>query len=250
MHPMIVLIAAVPLETELLRRALAPCEVRRCGGRALYQGTLAGQSVALQHSGVGKANAAATAALLIADLAPEAVVCFGCAGAYPGSSLRVGDLVLASEECYGDEGAQTSSGFLDMRELGFPLVEAGGERWFNRFPVDREMLERSQQLVAAQAGPDRRVKVGPLVTVSTCSGSTALGEALVRRTGGLGENMEGAAVAQLCARFDIPFLEVRGISNLVEERDLARWDLPLASTAAQQAVSALLAGWRDRREPA
>ena len=95
---MIVLIAAVPLETELLRREMAPCEVRRCGGQALYQGTLAGEGVALQHSGVGKANAAATAALLLDHLPAEAVICFGCAGAYPQSGLKTGDLVLASGE--------------------------------------------------------------------------------------------------------------------------------------------------------
>jgi futalosine hydrolase len=248
---MILLIAAVPLETELLRRELAPCEVRRCGGRALYHGTLAGQTVALQHSGVGKANAAATAALLLERLRPEAVLCFGCAGAYPGSGLKIGDLVLASEELYGDEGALTPTGFLDMRELGFPLAEApGGERWFNRFPTDPELLGRSHRQIAAQAQAGRRVAVGPLVTVSTCSGTTTLGEELARRTGGLGENMEGAAVAQLCARFEVPFLEVRGISNLVEDRDLSRWDLGTACSAAQQAVRAVLAGWRERQEPA
>ena len=247
---MIALIAAVPLETELLRREMAPCEVRRCGGRALYHGTLAGQVVALQHCGVGKANAAATTALLLDSLNPEAVLCFGCAGAYPGSGLQIGDLILASEEIYGDEGAMTGGGFLDMEALGFPLAEAGGERWFNRFPGDPELLGRNHRLIAAQAGAERRVAVGPLVTVSTCSGSTALGHALERRTGGLGENMEGAAVAQLCAGFGVPFFEVRGISNLVEERDLSRWRLALAATAAQQAIRAVLAGWGDRQEPA
>jgi futalosine hydrolase len=247
---MILLIAAVPFETELLRREMAPCEVRRCGGLALYHGTLAGQAVALQHCGVGKANAAATTALLLDNLNPEAVLCFGCAGAYPGSGLQIGDLLLASEEIYGDEGAMTSDGFLDMEGLGFPLAEADGERWFNRFPTDPELLGRNQRLVAAQSGKGRRVAVGPLVTVSTCSGSTALGSELAQRTGGLGENMEGAAVAQLCVRFSVPFFEVRGISNLVEDRDPSRWELATAAKAAQQAIRAVLAGWGDRQEPA
>lgn len=247
---MIALIAAVPLETELLRRELAPCEVRRCGGQALYQGTLVGQGVALQHSGVGKANAAAATALLLDSLRPEAVLCFGCAGAYLESGLKVGDLVLASEEVYGDEGAVTPDGFLDMRSLGFPLAERGGERWFNRFPVDPELLAHGQRLIVQALDAQQRVACGPLVTVSACSGSAAAGRQLARRTEGLGENMEGAAVAQLCARFGVPFFEVRGISNLVEDRDLSRWDLPRAAAAAQQAVRALLAGWGARQEPA
>jgi futalosine hydrolase len=246
---MILLLAAVPFETELLRRVLAPCEVRRCGGRALYQGTLAGESVALQHSGVGKANAAATTALLLEALRPEAVLCFGCAGAYLGSGLQVGDLVVASEEIYGDEGATVQEGFLDMQALGFPLAEQGGERWFNRFPVDEELLTLGHRLVAEGCG-SQRVARGPLVTVSNCSGTAAAGNALARRTGGLGENMEGAAVAQLCASYAVPFFEVRGISNLVEDRDLSRWNLAVAATAAQQAVQAVVAGWREREEPA
>lgn len=247
---MIALLAAVPLETELLRRALAPCEVRRCGGRALYQGVLAGQSVALQHSGVGKGNAAATTALLLEALQPEAVLCFGSAGAYPGSNLTTGDLVVASEEIYGDEGAVTSAGFLDMQTLGFPLAEHGPDRWFNRFPADADLVTRGHRLIVQRLGGGRQVCCGPLVTVSTCSGSPAAGAEMVRRTGGVGENMEGAAVAQLCARFGVPFFEVRGISNQVEERDVSRWDLPAAAAAAQQAVLALLAGWGDRQEPA
>jgi futalosine hydrolase len=62
--------------------------------------------------------------------------------------------------------------------------------------------------------------------------------------------MEGAAVAQMCARFGVPFFEVRGISNLVEDRDLSRWNLSAAATSAQLAVRALLTGWRERQEPA
>lgn len=247
---MILLIAAVPLETELLRRALAPCEVRRCGGVAVYQGTLAGQAVALQHSGVGKANAAATTALLLEKLQPEAVLCFGCAGAYLESGLKVGDLVVASEEIYGDEGAAVPDGFLDMQALGFPLAERNGERWFNRFPIDQELLTLGHRLISEACATNRRVARGPLVTVSTCSGTAAAGNLLARRTEGLGENMEGAAVAQLCARFGVPFFEVRGISNLVEDRDPTRWDLPAAAAAAQRAVRAVLAGWGERQEPA
>ena len=247
---MILLIAAVPLETELLRRELAPCEVRRYGNRSLYLGKLAGENVALQHSGVGKANAAATTALLLENLRPEAVVNFGCAGAYLSSGLNTGDLILASEEIYGDEGALTPGGFLEMQSLGFPLAEYGGEKWFNRYPVDADLLAHGHALVVQAMDTQQRVAVGPLVTVSTCSGTTSAGNLLAERTGGIGENMEGAAVAQLCARYGIPFFEVRGISNLVEDRDLTRWDLPKAAAAAQQAVRVLLAGWRKRPEPA
>jgi futalosine hydrolase len=56
--------------------------------------------------------------------------------------------------------------------------------------------------------------------------------------------MEGAAVAQICRAYDVPFLELRGISNRVEERDLSRWRKKEAAEGAQRAVLALLAGMR------
>jgi futalosine hydrolase len=38
----------------------------------------------------------------------------------------------------------------------------------------------------------------------------------------------------------VPLLEVRGISNLVEDRDTSRWNLTLGMTAAQNAILMLL----------
>lgn len=48
--------------------------------------------------------------------------------------------------------------------------------------------------------------------------------------------MEGAAVAQVCLRCSVDCLEIRGVSNMVEERDLKKWDMPRAVEAAQRFV--------------
>jgi len=77
---------------------------------------------------------------------------------------------------------------------------------------------------------------GRFVTVSTCSGSLARGEELVRRWSGIVENMEGSAVAMMCLRYGVDCMEIRGISNLVEERNMKAWDIPRAVEAAQRFV--------------
>jgi futalosine hydrolase len=46
--------------------------------------------------------------------------------------------------------------------------------------------------------------------------------------------MEGAAVAHVALLYDIPLLEVRGISNMVEDRDLSRWDIPRSVEMSQR----------------
>lgn len=248
---MIALIAAVPLETELLRRSLSPCEVRHCYGYDLYRGSIFGRPLCLLHSGVGKASAAAAATALLAVCRPDALIMLGCGGAYPGSGLTVGDLALATAEIYGDEGVLAPTGFLDLEAIGLPLVERDGVRLYNRFPVDLKLLEKARPLLAQAAeSSGLKLAAGSFVTVSTGSGTVRAGVELARRTGGICENMEGAAVAQICIRQQIPFLEVRGISNLVEDRDLSRWNLKAGAESAQRAVQVLLAGWHGDKVPA
>jgi futalosine hydrolase len=84
------------------------------------------------------------------------------------------------------------------------------------------------------------------VTVSTCTGTTARAIEIEARTGGICENMEGAAVALACRQLSVPLLEIRGISNLVEDRDSRRWDLANAMAAAQEAVIILLEKWPEQ----
>jgi futalosine hydrolase len=48
--------------------------------------------------------------------------------------------------------------------------------------------------------------------------------------------MEGAAAALVALQYGIDCLEVRGISNLVEDRDLSRWNIQLAVEQAQRFV--------------
>jgi len=238
---MISIIAAVPLETDRLRRSLSPCEVRRCGHRELFLGVLCGHKIALLHSGIGKVNAASAVTALLESCRPKAVIVIGCGGAYPDSSLEIGDLVLATEEVVADEGVATCEGFRAFSDIGFPLLPTCRPKLESRFPVDNPLLTTALPIIeqfAAHAG--RKLATGPLVTVSTCSGSEQIGRDLALRTGGLCENMEGAAIAQVCRLYRVPFLELRGISNRVENRDLATWDLPGAAEIAQRALSAFL----------
>lgn len=248
---MIALLAAVPFETELLRRRLAPCEVCDCGGFELYTGRISGSAVTLIHTGIGKANAAAAATALCLQKRPHRVLMFGCGGAFAGSALAPGDLTLASAEIFADEGVQTPERFLDLEALDFPALRRGGLRYFNRFPTDatlyRAAFPRLQSFCAERG---RRLAGGPFATVSTCSGTDTLARELEDRTAAVCENMEGAAVAQVCLRYGLPFLEVRGISNRVGDRDLSAWDLRGGAAIAEEAVLALLSGDELREESA
>lgn len=240
---MIALLAAVSEETRLIREAIEGLTQRSFMGVTIFSGRLCGHDVCLAHSGIGKAAAAATAVTLLSDCHPRALWLFGCGGAYPGSGLDIGDLALADAEIFGDEGVATTRGFRDLVAMRLPMRPEAGD-FYNRWPVDRALHSWSRPLFEAQAQSfAAKLGSGPFVTVSTCTGTTADAETIACRTGGICENMEGAAVALACQQLAVPLLEVRGISNRVEDYSPASWDLEAGMTVAQNAVLALLLLW-------
>jgi len=236
------IVSAVAFETAGLQRRLQRDPAS--SDLPLWQGTLNNRPVLLALSGVGKANAARATTLLLERHTPDAVLLIGCGGAYPDSGLACGDLAVAEGEIFGDEGAMTSQGFLDLEQLNLPLLENGSARYFNRVPCSRQLIQSGLPVLRRFAEAQQlKLGCGDFVTVSSCSGTAALGGRLAARTGGICENMEGAAAALCCLSRGTPFFELRGISNLVEERDPARWDLSGAAAVAQKATLALLGVW-------
>lgn len=178
-----------------------------------------GRRIRVIETGVGPVNAAHAATVAILEERPEAIVVCGVGGAYPSSGLQLGEAVCATSEAYGDLGAQSPSGFLDMKALGFPVVSAPTVL-FNELPMQIFPVER-------------RVR---FVTVSTCTGTEATAREIELRTAGAVENMEGAAVAHVAHLHGIPVGEVRGISNVVTNRDTKSWRLKDAAAAAEHAL--------------
>ncbi len=234
----IVVTASTMMELSELVRGTAALPVSGVGHLQLFRGALGEREILLATTGIGKVNAASAATLLLERFSPELLVNTGCGGAFPGCGLCVGGLAVADSECLADEGVQTPEGWRGLDLIGIPVFEGGGERIFNRIPLDAGLVREA--LECARKGGCRAV-AGPFLTVSTCSGTSAKGEELLQRFPGVCENMEGGAVAQVALCYGVPLLEVRGISNMVEDRDLARWDLRRAVSEAQSLVLSFLA---------
>lgn len=205
------------------------------GRRSGYKGFVYGKIVKAVVSGVGQANTAQSLTSLI-ELGPTALVVMGgCAGAYQGTGINVGDVCVATEEIYADLGVITPFGWKGMEEIGLPLYESRGRRYFSDFPVSPDYREKIESAIRVSrflpAGQGQRTKVhfGKFLTVSTISGAAERGDALYARYQGICENMEGAAAAQVSLLYGVPFIEVRGISNMVEDRDRGNWDIHTAA---------------------
>lgn len=242
MHPF-VLICAVDLEARPLIARIEGLESFIIGRRSAYRGLLADREVVVIPGGMGKTNAAQSLTAVLEQHSAAGIVGFGVGGAYVGAGPEPGEIAVATAQYYGDEGVATPDGWLSCEGIGIPLLEGEAARYFNRFPVDDAgVLKVMEVLPNAMAGP--------FVTVSTCSGTTERGAELAARFAAICETMEGAAFAHVAALYGIPYQEVRGISNLVEDRDRSRWRLAEAAEAASGAVVSVLAAWNPApRDP-
>jgi futalosine hydrolase len=239
---MIALLCSVSVEAELLLAKTTAKGIAKFGSKSFIEGTLADQRVILCVGGMGKVNAAHAATLMIEKFNPRVLIVFGVGGAYPASGAMVGDIALALEEIAGDEGVLTLDGFKDTEYIGIPLVQSERAQLHNRFPVSATNLKHAWQ-VLSRAKTNVRIHAGSFITLSTCTGTSLRAKELERRYHGLCENMEGAAAAQVAELHGVPWLEIRGISNIVEDRDMKKWDIPAAAAAAQMAVQQILDGW-------
>ena len=187
-----------------------------CVATELEGALLKEKGISVVVTGIGPVNAAHALTAALAGRTVQRVVVCGIGGAYPGSGLAVLDVTCAETETYADLGAESPDGFLDMEALGFPVVKDH----YNRLPLS---------LFPA----DTRV---PYVTTTTCTGTDATAEAIVQRTGGAVESMEGAAIVHVALKHGVKVGEVRAVSNLVGDRDRRAWKVKEAAAQAQQAL--------------
>lgn len=230
----LLVIGATDLEMQPLRAALSEVRQDATAWGPLQLGRLGSLHVAVQALGVGKVNTAAGLALAIEHLRPRAVLQLGIAGAYVGSFLSIGLAMLADEEVQLDLGLRSSEGWADLEAIGFPAAPAKDgrpERW-QTVPTDVAFTEALSTLTGLPRGR--------FATLDAVSHDLDVAQALQRRFDVSLESMEGAAAAAVCDRLGVPFAELRGVSNIVGDRDKGRWHISAALRAATDPLLAAL----------
>jgi len=232
------LISATEKESVLILKALKKNK-DKSSGVPVYKGVIGKTNVVHVISGMGKTNASHAATVMMEKFAPSFLINFGIGGAYPSSGLKIGDIAVASKEIYGDEGLLLKDGFHTADAIGIPLLQKGGKKYFNEFPLDKKIVKKVlklSELLTFNSKLLTSVKSGSSLTVSTCTGTDKKAKELEMRFKVICENMEGAAVAHICAMYGIPMLEARGISNIVGDRDRSKWDIKTAAENCQKAI--------------
>jgi futalosine hydrolase len=179
-------------------------------------------------AGVGTAAAAARTARALAAAEYCMVVNAGIGGGFPGQA-EVGSIVVANKIIAADLGAQTTEGFNNLEKLGFGST---------CFQVEDEL---TSPLTDRLRSAGVVVQTGPILTVSTVTGTQMTAIELAERIpGAAAEAMEGFGAATAARDQGLPIIEIRAISNLVGPRDRTSWRIEEALNALKMASSVLV----------
>lgn len=216
--PCIGIVSALHAELAAVLQRLPDEQRQSVAGRDFWRGHWHGHELVAVLARVGKVAAATTATILIERFGVDRIVFTGTAGGL-GVGVKVGDIVVARELLQHDMDA---SPLFPRHEV--PLVGC------SRFAADtalsdvlaaaaRTVLARPEVTLGADVAREFALHAatlhqGLIVTgdrfVATAAESAALRAEL---PDALAVEMEGAAVAQVCHDFDLPFAALRTISD-------------------------------------
>lgn len=239
------ILSALPQEQSGLLAALEQPQRTPHAGRIFWHGTLHGQRVVLALSGIGKVAAATTATALIERFKVARIVFTGVAGGIS-EGVQVGDVVVAHHYVQHDMNAS-------------PLCD----RWrvpgyaSTTLPCDTALtalLLGAVNAYLARAREGFHHKTMPRVHLGLITSGdqfiTHAGDAQrLRQTlldaghDVLAVEMEGAAVAQVCIDYGVPFAAVRAISDRADDTahtDFSTFMATVASRYADHIVCGLL----------
>jgi futalosine hydrolase len=180
-------------------------------------------------TGVGMLAATYAIAKALKQHKYDFVLQAGIAGSFD-RQVALGDMLFVTSEQLGDMGAEDHDKHLDI--FGMGLQDADKVPFTNqRLSTPLSKVHDHIQLPEV-AG----------ITVNMVSGNANTIARLTARYGATTESMEGAALHYVCLMEQVPFAQVRCISNYIEPRNRNAWDIPLAVENLNEWLARFVAG--------
>jgi futalosine hydrolase len=208
----IAIIAATELEMAPLRKMVLPYSKGK---------------IDLSITGVGPIPTAFSVSRLITNKRPTAIIQMGIAGCFD-QQIKIGTAVAVQSEIMADMGVYEDGMYKDIFQMGLTPYDA--------FPYENGCLNNTHEDLLNKAGIQqvKAVSVSEITTLQTKI------DLFHHHYGAEIESMEGAAFHYTCLAENIPFIQLRGISNIVGIRDKKQWNIPEALSAVRTACLNLL----------
>jgi adenosylhomocysteine nucleosidase len=239
--PTAILSALAEEQSGLIEQLHQPRKQVRAG-REFWLGQLHGKPVVLALSKIGKVAAATTATALIEGFGVGRVVFTGVAGGV-GTGVQVGDVVVGTGFVQHDMDASPLFAQYEIPLYGCSVFAADVGLTHLLLQACRASLQG-----AMQGGRVPTIHQGLIASGDQFVSGPTQAQAIVQSLLGAGHTvlaleMEGAAVAQVCADYGVPFAAVRTVSDRADDTahgDFAQFVTEVASVYACKIVNALL----------
>ncbi|MBQ7389279.1 MAG: 5'-methylthioadenosine/adenosylhomocysteine nucleosidase [Paludibacteraceae bacterium] len=195
-------------------------KITETSNRIFYEGLFFGKEVVVVFSRWGKVAAAITATILIQDFKVDKIIFTGIAGAVV-PDLKLGDIVIGQRYFQHDMDARPL-----LKRYEIPLT---GKTSIVALQNEVELAANAVHNFLKNAKEFRKELAEHQINVpSMYLGDIASGDLFVsgaQRKANINKNlpsvlcveMEGAAVAQVCFDFNLPFVVIRSISDTANE---------------------------------
>jgi futalosine hydrolase len=158
----------------------------------------------------------------------EAAINMGICGSF-NRNLGLGDVVNVYEDSFSELGAEDGDVFLSLEELKLEGVTK----------ITNEKYGSLNQVI----GLLPRVTG---ITVNATHGNESSIEKVFARFHPYTESMEGAAFMFACENENIPYVQLRAVSNYVERRNRESWNIPLAIENINKKVLEILDAFAEQ----
>jgi futalosine hydrolase len=144
----------------------------------------------------------------------DCIIQAGIAGSFT-NDLALGETVLVQKDVFADLGIFENGALRSLFDAGFADQN---ERPYKNGWLENENMLQDRFSIHKVAG----------ITVNMVTENKAMIQEYKRLYDPIVETMEGAALHYVCLSENIPFLQLRSISNAVGERDKSKWTIAAA----------------------
>jgi futalosine hydrolase len=185
-------------------------------------------SVEVLITGIGGTITAYTLAKSINMRRPDLIIQAGIGGSFI-ASLPVESIAFINEEVFADLGAIDEDGLVDIFDLGLAGINDGV---FANKRLPNPNTERWKKY----GQPFMRG-----ATINCISSTKQQVQRIIEKYDPAVESMEGAALHYVCLREEVPFIQLRSISNFVGERDKKKWKMKEAIEILNEQLKKIIA---------
>jgi len=168
--------------------------------------------VFFHQSGVGMMATTFSLSKLISEEKPDLVLQAGLAGCFD-QSIPLGKVVVIENDLPGDFGVEEDGKWRDVFNM---KLEKSNYPPYEKKSLPNKYLEKFNLL---------KLRAVSGITVNEITTRDKRINQLVQKYNPATETMEGAALHYVCRSMNVPFMQMRAVSNYVGERDKSKWKM-------------------------